>query len=157
MDLVLVEFLWLFLPIMIVVAIIVRHRRLNRNAFITNWPILGMLPGLFRNVPRLHDFVTEILEKSRGTLEFKSLYFSNTDFLITCDPLNIQHIFTANFANYPQGPEFQEVFDVFGDGFISADSDLWRLQRKMFQLWNSQQIGRVGLFLRSSTEKWSMT
>ena len=142
MDLVigtLKEVLFLLSVIILVAFVVLRHRRLNRNALITNWPILGMLPGLFFNVPRLHDFVSEVLGKSRGTFEFKSLYFSSTDFLVTCDPLNIQHILGTNFANYPKGPEFRDIFEALGDGILSVDSDLWRLQRKMFHLWNSRQ------------------
>ncbi|PON41558.1 Cytochrome P450, E-class, group I [Parasponia andersonii] len=109
------------------------HHWRVRKAITRTWPVIGMLPRLFHNISRLHDFATEILKKSRGTLEFKGPWFADLDFIITCDPSNIQHILNTNFANYPKGEEFREVFDVLGDGILNVDSDLWRLQRKMFQ------------------------
>uniref|UniRef100_A0A453J595 Cytochrome P450 n=1 Tax=Aegilops tauschii subsp. strangulata TaxID=200361 RepID=A0A453J595_AEGTS len=55
-------------------------------------------------------------------------------FFVTCDPANVRHIFTSNFANYPKGDEFAEIFDVFGDGIFNADGDSWRRQRAKSQL-----------------------
>ncbi|KAF4373265.1 hypothetical protein G4B88_007278 [Cannabis sativa] len=117
------------------VIIIIHHWWRNRNAILTNWPILGMLPTLVYNLPRLHEFITEVMTKSGGTFEFKGPLFSGMDFILTCHPLNLQHIYTTKFSNYPKGEEFREVLDPLGDGIINVDSDLWRLQRKMFQLW----------------------
>lgn len=48
---------------------------------------------------------------------------------ITCDPLNIQHVFTSNFQNYPKGDDFLEIFDILGDGIFNSDGDIWRAQR----------------------------
>ena len=66
----------------------------------------------------------------------KGPWFSGLDFLVTSDPLNIQHVLTTNFANYPKGPAFRELFELLGYGVLNVDSDLWRVQRKMFQLSN---------------------
>ena len=44
----------------------------------------------------------------------------------------------TNFANYPKGAEFREMFDFLGDEIMKVDNDLWRLQRKTFQLWNAR-------------------
>ncbi|XP_062102917.1 alkane hydroxylase MAH1-like [Humulus lupulus] len=101
-------------------------------------PVFGMWPKLLRNVPRLHDYATEFLRQHDLTIEFKGPWFANLDFIITCDPRNIQHILITNFANYPKGPEFKEAFEALGDGILNVDSDLWRLQRKMFQSWSRQ-------------------
>ncbi|KAF4373298.1 hypothetical protein G4B88_007311 [Cannabis sativa] len=101
-------------------------------------PVFGMWPNLLRNIPRLHDFATEFLRQRDLTIEFKGPWFANLDFIITCDPRNIQHILITNFANYPKGPQFKEAFEALGDGILNVDSDLWRLQRKMFQLWSRQ-------------------
>ena len=131
------------------IGLIYSHRRRNRNAVITTWPAVGMLPELLQNVSRFHEYMTELLiNKSRGTFEFKGPSFLiNLDFLITCDPLNVQYIFNTNFANYPKGSEFREVFDVLGDGILSADSDSWKLQRRMFQLWNTRNAKFDSLFV----------
>ncbi|PON47612.1 Cytochrome P450, E-class, group I [Trema orientale] len=129
------------------------HHWRVRKAITRTWPVIGMLPGLFHNISRLHDFATEILKKSRGTLEFKGPWFADLDFIITCDPSNIQHILNTNFANYPKGEEFREVFDVLGDGILNVDSDLWRLQRKMFQLWSRRHKNYVSFIARTIQRK----
>lgn len=120
---------------------LIHHRRQNKDAVVTSWPIISMLPGFLRNVLPLHDFVTEILEKSGGTFQFKGPWFcaDHLNFIITSDPLNVHHVLNKNFGNYPKGPEFREVFEPLGDGILNVDSDLWRLQRKMFHLWDKRQ------------------
>ncbi|KAK6133092.1 hypothetical protein DH2020_033131 [Rehmannia glutinosa] len=52
------------------------------------------------------------------------------DLLFTSDPVNIQHIFSKNFSNYPKGSEFRKIFEILGDGIFSADFELWELQRR---------------------------
>lgn len=37
----------------------------------------------------------------------KGPWFAGLDFLVTSDPLNIQHVLTTNFANYPMGSRVQ--------------------------------------------------
>ncbi|KAL6544623.1 hypothetical protein OROMI_023485 [Orobanche minor] len=96
----------------------------------TNWPIVGMLPSIIRNSHRIHDFLTEVLNESGGTFEFKGPVFSNMNMVFTCDPANINHIFTKRFSNYPKGPEFKKIFDILGDGIFRADNELWELQRR---------------------------
>ncbi|KAL9153155.1 hypothetical protein ABFS82_10G031700 [Erythranthe guttata] len=54
----------------------------------------------------------------------------NMDMLITSDPLNIDHIFSKNFANYPKGRQFREIFDILGDSIFNVDDELWEFQRK---------------------------
>ncbi|KAM7267936.1 hypothetical protein ACFE04_010102 [Oxalis oulophora] len=106
----------------------------NRNSPpITVWPVFGMLPGLLRNVWRLHDFAAEVLQKGGGTFEFIGPWFSNFDFLVTCDPVNVNHILSKNFGNYGKGTEFKEIFEPLGEGIFNADSHSWRFQRKMIQ------------------------
>ena len=106
--------------------------RRSRPKIIWSWPVLGMLPEILRNVPRIHDYVAEILRRSGGTLEFKGPWLSSFNFIITSDPRNVQHILNTNFTNYPKGPEFQEMFEPLGDGIFNSDFDLWKSQRKLF-------------------------
>ncbi|XP_015866205.3 alkane hydroxylase MAH1-like [Ziziphus jujuba] len=107
----------------------------HRNAVVpTNWSLVGMMPGLLKNVPRIHDFATEALKSCKGTMEFKGPWFANHDFWVTSDPINVRHILNTGFANYPKGPEFKKMFEPFGDGIINSDSDLWRNRRRMYHM-----------------------
>ena len=115
----------------------IRHLWLNRNALVTTWPLLGMLPSFAVRMHRFLEYGTEILKKSGGTLVLLAPT-SSTDCIMTADPMNVRHILNSNFANYPKGPEFREIFEPLGEGILSIDSDLWRLQRKMFQLWHAR-------------------
>ncbi|KAK1311722.1 Cytochrome P450 86B1 [Acorus calamus] len=95
----------------------------------TNWPLLGMLPGLLCNFHRILDWTVD-LRLSGLTFFFKGPILSKLDFVMTCDPANINHIFTSSFTDYPKGPDFAEIFDVLGDGIFAADEDSWAAQRK---------------------------
>lgn len=110
------------------------HRHRKTRGELTNWPVVGMLPGLAVNLHRLHDLATEILVHSGCTYLFIGPWFSGMKLLITCDPANVNHVFNANFHNYPKGHEFSEMFDLLGDGIFNADDESWRSQRKKAQL-----------------------
>nr|UXF47987.1 cytochrome P450 CYP96-1a [Daphne genkwa] len=99
----------------------------------TNWPLLGMMPALVRNLHRIQDFCTEVLEMKGGNAWFTGFWFSNMEILCTVDPANVHHIMSSNFSNFPKGPDFKKIFDIFGDGIFNSDSDSWRSQRKMAQ------------------------
>ncbi|KAJ4825819.1 hypothetical protein Tsubulata_040162 [Turnera subulata] len=100
-----------------------------------NWPLVGMLPALLLQLHRIHDWWTEILEKSHSrTFLFKGLWSSNMesmDWVLTADPSNVHYIMSSNFSNFPKGCEFKEFFDILGDSIFSTDSDLWKSQRKL--------------------------
>ncbi|KAL1190301.1 Alkane hydroxylase MAH1 [Cardamine amara subsp. amara] len=99
----------------------------------TNWPFLGMIPGLLVEIHRVYDFVTDILEVTNLTYPCIGPTFAGLDMLVTVDPANIHHIMSSNFVNYPKGPEFKKLFDILGDGIFNADSDLWKDLRKSAQ------------------------
>lgn len=103
----------------------------NKSGTPTNWPLVGMLLPLLRNVNRIHDWVSEILETSQLSFLFKGPWFTNMEMLVTVDPANIHHIMTKNFSNYPKGTKFNEIFDVMGDGIFNVDFDLWKYHRSM--------------------------
>ncbi|GAV68557.1 p450 domain-containing protein [Cephalotus follicularis] len=110
------------------------HRSWNKISLTTNWPIVGMLPGLlYALAVDIHDYGSQILKQCGGTFEFKGPWFANLNFLVTSDPMNVRHILTQNFANYPKGPEFKKLFEPFGDGFLNSDSDSWKFHRNMVQ------------------------
>ncbi|KAF7840246.1 alkane hydroxylase MAH1-like [Senna tora] len=88
-----------------------------------------MLPPLLSNLYHIHDFVHQALKQQAGTGNFKGPWFTNLNYLITCDPINIQYIMTKKFRNYEKGHGFRERFDVFGDGILAADSETWKYSR----------------------------
>lgn len=95
------------------------------------WPVLGMLPGLLSNAHRIHDFLTDILEETGGTFEFKGPWFCDMDYLITSDPASVHHVLSRNFSNYPKGPKFRKNFDILGNGVFNADYELWEIHRRV--------------------------
>lgn len=89
-----------------------------------------MISTVLANMHRFHDFATKILIRSGGTFMLKGPWFANMDMLITTHPLDIHHILSKNFSNYPKGDKFREIFDIFGDGIFNADGHLWDIHRK---------------------------
>ncbi|KAK7852495.1 cytochrome p450 94c1 [Quercus suber] len=118
------------------------HLRWNKSRTITNWPVVGMLPGLLQNASNVHEYITWILKQNGGTFKFKGPWFTNMSFMVTSDPRNIHHMLSKNFSNYTKGKNFQEIFDVLGDGIFNSDSDSWTYQRKLLQKfeWFFQQV-----------------
>jgi fatty acid omega-hydroxylase len=94
-----------------------------------------MLPSLVININHVYDWITELLQESGGTFVFRGPWMSKMQSVITCDPANIEYALKTNFPNYPKGIDFQNVFrDLLGDGIFNADSESWRLQRKIANL-----------------------
>ncbi|KAJ6916804.1 cytochrome P450 86B1-like [Populus alba x Populus x berolinensis] len=103
----------------------------NRNEFCIDWPLVGMLPDLFLNVHRFLSWSTELAERNNGNYLIRCPWFFNMDIMATTDPSNVHHIMSTSLSNYPKGPEFQKIFDIFGDGLFIADSNSWKNQRKI--------------------------
>eukprot|EP01018_Ginkgo_biloba_P035007 Gb_11141 [translate_table: standard] len=106
---------------------------LQRNAKgPVRWPVVGMLPSLLLNTYRLYEWNTDILKACGGTYVFRGPSMSVMHSVITCDPANIEYALKINFSNFPKGEAFRIVFhDLLGDGIFNADSQSWRLQRKI--------------------------
>ncbi|KAG6493207.1 hypothetical protein ZIOFF_048184 [Zingiber officinale] len=51
------------------------------------------------------------------------------NYIATCDPVHLHHIFNANFPKYPKGDEFADIFDILGDDIFISDKERWRRQR----------------------------
>ncbi|XBI22056.1 hypothetical protein VPH35_063120 [Triticum aestivum] len=98
----------------------VRSKRKN-PALPLDWPLVGMLPALLANLPRLHDWVTSVLTASTLSFRLAGPPRSGMQLFFTADPANVRHVFTSHFLNYPKGPEF-------------VDGDSWRRQRAKAQL-----------------------
>ncbi|XP_040385952.1 alkane hydroxylase MAH1-like [Oryza brachyantha] len=96
----------------------------------TNWPVVGALPAVVVNAGRVHEWVTEFLRAAGMSYVVEGPWGSPGDVLVTADPANVAHMFTANFGNYPKGEEFAAMFDVLGDGIFNADGESWSFQRR---------------------------
>ncbi|XP_062201240.1 noroxomaritidine synthase-like [Phragmites australis] len=99
----------------------------------TEWPVVGHLPGLVANIHNLYDWATSILSDVDYNFEVRGGR-TGLRYFVTCDPSNVRHIFTSNFANYPKGDTFAEIFDILGDGIFNADGESWRRQRVTSQM-----------------------
>ncbi|VVB09722.1 unnamed protein product [Arabis nemorensis] len=122
----LIGFLEIFITFVffLVLQCFLLHKKTHKP-FPTNWPVLGMLPGLLLQVHRIYDVIVEVLEASDMTFCFKGPWLSGTDILLTADPTNIHYILCSNFVNYPKGMEFKKIFEVLGEGIFNVDSELW--------------------------------
>ena len=117
-----------------------------------NFLLVGMMPELLLNIHRIHDWLTEILERCQGTFLFKGPWFAKMNILVTCDPANVHYIMSSNFNNFPKGSEYKEIFEILGDGIFNADMDLWKNQRKAAQGFMRHQLFHQFL-LRTSQAK----
>ncbi|XP_071733074.1 alkane hydroxylase MAH1-like [Rutidosis leptorrhynchoides] len=101
-----------------------------KNFKLKSWHVLGMISVVLANMHRLHDYATNFLIRNGGTFMLKGPWFANMDMLVTTHPLDIHHILSKNFSNYPKGDKFRDIFDFFGDGIINVDGHLWEMHRK---------------------------
>lgn len=108
------------------------HKNRNGSNVLWDWPILGMIPSLVVNNDRMHDFAASALQEFKHTLQFNfGPSFMNSGFLLTCDPENINYIYSTHFNNYSKGDNFAQIFEVLGDGIFNADGESWMVQRRM--------------------------
>ncbi|MED6172717.1 hypothetical protein PIB30_052629 [Stylosanthes scabra] len=114
--------------------------RINRNLPIPNLPLLGMIPSILFNVSNIHEYATTALKHYGGTFKVRGPLFTNINFLITSDPMNLHHVTSKNFVNYGKGSEFHEIFDILGDGIFNSDSQKWKYQRNLLQSLFKQNI-----------------
>ncbi|KAI3978578.1 hypothetical protein MKX01_015753 [Papaver californicum] len=96
------------------------------------WLFLGSLPSLVMNSNRIPEWFTEVFTSlGGGSFFIDGPIFSNLKYFVTCHHQNIEYILKTNFNNFPKGPDFNQVFAPLGDGIFNADSDSWRVQRRM--------------------------
>ncbi|KAJ0763944.1 putative cytochrome P450 [Helianthus annuus] len=139
----------LFFILVSILFTIYTHKTL-RHVIPSNWPILGMIPGVLVNAHQLHDYTTELLIQSRGTFMLKGPWLANMDMLLTTDPLDIHHILSKNFSNYPKGDKFQKIFDILGDGILNADGKIWEISHKVI----FSVLNHVGFQSKMETIIW---
>ncbi|KAF8656982.1 hypothetical protein HU200_060427 [Digitaria exilis] len=88
------------------------HRLNRRDGLPTNWPVIGAIPAITVNAGRVHEWVTEFLRRGRALLHA----------IVTADPANVAHVFTANFGNYPKGG-VRRALRRARDGIFNADGE----------------------------------
>ncbi|KAM3277633.1 hypothetical protein ACQJBY_045498 [Aegilops geniculata] len=111
------------------------RRRSNNPAaavFPSKWPMLGMLPSLLANMYNFHEYSYLVLAGSGLNFNGDGPPGAGMRFFITCDPANIQHIFTTNYHNFPKGAEFAAIFDIMAGGLFTIDGELWHRRRVKF-------------------------
>ncbi|KAI3778462.1 hypothetical protein L2E82_07790 [Cichorium intybus] len=161
-----------YLAILILICLtlsVFLNKSQNQKILIDRKWIHGMTPEVLSNLHRLHNVLTIKLIRCGGTFRWKGHWFANMDMLITTDPLDVHHVLSKNFANYPKGQKYRNLFDIFGDGIINIDGRLWEIHRKTimsvfkqhnFQsvfeaiVWNKVERGL--LVVLESTSKTSM-
>ncbi|CAL9243172.1 unnamed protein product [Arabidopsis halleri] len=133
-----------------IICFLILHRFLFKKPLyqflIINWPVLGMIPGLFLVLHRIYNFTVELLESTELTFPFKGPWFAGMDMLLTADPANIHYLVNSNFSNFVKGSEFKEIFDAFEDALLTKDSLAWKNLRKASQVMiNHQGFQRLSL------------
>lgn len=93
-----------------------------------------MLHGIITNSSRLHDYFSDVLKLRKHTFVVRGPWLSNLNFMATSDPANVHYILSTNFRNFNKGPAFKEIFEFLGDGVLAADSESWKMQRKLIHL-----------------------
>jgi hypothetical protein len=64
-----------------------------------------MVPRLLCNASIVFECTNRVLKHYGGTIEVNGLWFASMDFIITSDPMNVNHILSKNFVNYEKGLE----------------------------------------------------
>ncbi|KAI3451563.1 hypothetical protein Pfo_008228 [Paulownia fortunei] len=95
-----------------------------------NWPFMKLMPTVYLKSHQLYDKMTQVLAENKGTILFKTSWFTNLDILVTSDPANVQHIMNSKFSIYQRGSEFRKAFDFLGDAAFIKDLDEWREDKK---------------------------
>ncbi|KAJ4715415.1 Cytochrome P450-like protein [Melia azedarach] len=124
----------------ITLAIIVSIFFLYRYTKSTKIHWLVVLPELLLNFHHLHDKISEILERNKGSVLIRGAWLAQNDVLLTSDPANVHYIMSTNFSNFPKGENWKKRFHFFGnDGIFNSDFDVWKQNRKIARAFFSHQ------------------
>jgi cytochrome P450 len=132
------------------VFIAIHYWRLNRNTPITIWPIMGMLPSFIHNLSNFPDYLNSLLQQNGGAFIFEGPWLTSMKSVMTSDSMNVQHITSTKFENYGKGKDFEEIFEVLGDGIFRSDFHIWKYNRKLLHSIFKQENFQV--FLHKTIE-----
>uniref|UniRef100_A0A7N0RFE7 Cytochrome P450 n=1 Tax=Kalanchoe fedtschenkoi TaxID=63787 RepID=A0A7N0RFE7_KALFE len=92
---------------------------------LTKWPLVGhFAPLIFSNI-EINDYAASLLGLSGHTADLKGPSFTGIEFVLTSDPENIHYICGSNASNYYRGEQYKDVFEIWGDGILVAESQWW--------------------------------
>ncbi|CAN0924602.1 Cytochrome P450 86B1 [Linum grandiflorum] len=96
-----------------------------KSRAVPNWPFLGVLPSLLWNLSQnqVHEFLTRILKLNGGTFFARGPCLN---LVVTCDPMNVHHILSKNFSNYPKN-----MLEPLGEVLINSDGETWKMRREI--------------------------
>ncbi|KAK2415134.1 alkane hydroxylase MAH1 [Trifolium repens] len=134
----------------VVLFIAIHYWRINRSTPMTIWPIIGMLPSFMHNVSNFPNYINSLLQQKGGTIIFEGPWLTNMTLLITSDSMNVQHITSTKFENYGKGNDFEEIFEVLGDGIFRSDFHIWKYNRTLLHSIFKQESFQV--FLHKTIE-----
>ncbi|XP_020155332.1 noroxomaritidine synthase 2 [Aegilops tauschii subsp. strangulata] len=147
-----------FLPELVISIVVVHvvivgfyYIKSSKNPLLpVSWPVVGILPSLVVNLHRLHHYISfDLLTPSGHSLK---VAIASIRMFITCDPTNIQYIFSSNHTNYPKGEDYAEIFDMTRGSLFSADGESSRRERANFQSVLSNPL-LVGLMTKCCHDK----
>ncbi|KAG0796934.1 hypothetical protein G6F16_000497 [Rhizopus arrhizus] len=97
---------------------------------VKGYPLVGNLPTLLHNIPRIYDYQLENFERL-DTLTLTAPSAGMPNMIFTIDPQNVEHILKTNFQNYLKGPKFNKnLAELLGHGIFNANGEQWKYQRK---------------------------
>ncbi|KAM7490733.1 hypothetical protein LguiA_033654 [Lonicera macranthoides] len=56
----------------------------HRSSVPTNWPLVGMMPGLLENAHCVHEFMTDLLKETGGTFMLKGHWIDKNTKTVLC-------------------------------------------------------------------------
>ncbi|CAM0952934.1 unnamed protein product [Alopecurus aequalis] len=143
------------LVVLVSLCLYFRSNRSKNPAMLPiDWPILYRFPSFVANLHNLHDYLTVVLAGSGHNFRAHGPPGTGMRFFITCDPANIRHIFTTNYANFPKGALFSAIFDVMAGSLFTIDGDTsHKMHAKAQRFWSSRRIfGSVAARSREKVE-----
>ncbi|GAB2221906.1 hypothetical protein Droror1_Dr00013100 [Drosera rotundifolia] len=110
----------------------------KNTAILTNWPLLGMLPGVLSNYHRILDFVVDGFDRiPDAVFLFKGPWFCDLDMLVTCYPDDVRYMTSTHSSNFIRGPRSKKNFDLLGDSFFNAEGAEWRYHLRILKVFFS--------------------
>lgn len=107
------------------------HPLYGKNAGPVTYPVVGSLPSLIRNAPRLLDYLTEEIAKA-PTHTMRLVRPGGTVNYQTANVENVEYILKTRFESFVKGEYLGQVLaDLLGKGIFNVDGSLWKLQRKL--------------------------
>lgn len=125
-------FVCMILAVVVIILLRFLFCSIHNNGLPINWPLVGMIPTLLLNFHRPHDKIAQVLKTSNWTFLYKGIWFTNSSFLVTCDPENVRHILSTKSSSYLKGTEWLKQFDIFGEALFNSDGESWKRHRKVF-------------------------